>query len=215
MKQARQKLLAVLLITSGAIGLAGAIYLYVSQPRPPRTDGSVVATEPAPSSVAPSKKTIANYSVPPTDPKYIAIPTIHVAQTRIMRLGNLANGQIAAPDNIYDTGWYEASAKPGKPGAMFVFGHVSSWTADGIFYNLKKLKSGDKITIVRGDAKQFVYQVAAVKVYPYDKVDMSTVLSPIDASKSGLNLMTCTGKIIKGTNEFSERLVVFASLVSG
>jgi hypothetical protein len=43
---------------------------------------------------------------------------------------------------------------------------------------------------------------------------MKQVLSPINPNKPGLNLMTCTGHVMKGTSEFSERLVVFTSLVS-
>jgi sortase A len=97
---------------------------------------------------------------------------------------------------------------------MFIYGHVSSWTNDGVFYNLKKLKAGDTITITRGDNTTYNYQVVSVKIYPYNNVDMEQVLAPIDASKPGLNLMTCTGQVIKGTSEFNERLVVFTSLVT-
>jgi hypothetical protein len=39
---------------------------------------------------------------------------------------------------------------------------------------------------------------------------MSALLSPINAGKPGLNLITCTGDVIKGTNDFTERIVVFA-----
>jgi LPXTG-site transpeptidase (sortase) family protein len=115
---------------------------------------------------------------------------------------------------IYDAGWYNASAKPGQDGAMFIYGHVSSWQANGAFYNLKKLTAGDTITITRGDNATFTYKVVSSKIYPKDDVDMNAVLAPVDASKPGLNLMTCTGTVIKGTSEFSDRLVVFMSLVS-
>jgi LPXTG-site transpeptidase (sortase) family protein len=153
--------------------------------------------------------------VPPNNPKYIAIPAINISNTPILRLGLLKSGAIGTPDNIYDTGWYDGSSLPGQSGAMFIYGHVSSWTADGIFYNLKKLTPGDKITITTGNNTTYTYQVMGTKVYPYNNVDMNQVLSPIDASKPGLNLMTCTGQIIQGTSEFNERLVVFTSLVNG
>jgi LPXTG-site transpeptidase (sortase) family protein len=126
----------------------------------------------------------------------------------------MKSGQIAVPDNIYDTGWYDGSSKPGQPGAMFIYGHVSSWTADGVFYNLKKLKTGDQIIVTRGDNTTFTYQVSLTKIYPYNNVDMNTVLAPVNPAKPGLNLMSCTGQVIKGTSEFNERLVVFTSLIS-
>lgn len=214
-KRRKTKQLAYFLIVVGLAGLFISGLLYYRQPKPP-TSLSVksIAVDPAPSSIKPPVATVASYNVAPTLPKYIAIPTIGINNTRIIQLGLTANSQIATPDNIYDTGWYKGSAKPGQPGAMFIYGHVSSWTADGIFYNLKKLKPGAIITITRGDGQVYNYQVAETKVYPYNNVDMKAVLSPIDPDKPGLNLMTCTGQVIKGTSEFNERLVVFTNLLS-
>jgi len=207
---------AYTLIAIGVVGLIALNWLvYSYQHRKsyiPSGFISVSAT-PAPSSVKPSTSAIVNYSVAPTLPKYITIPAIGIDNTRVIQLGLMSNGQIATPDNIYDTGWYKNSAKPGQPGAMFIYGHVSSWTADGVFYNLKKLTPGDDITITRGDNTTFTYQVIKSKVYAYNNVDMHAVLSPINPNKPGLNLMTCTGEVIKGTSEFNEREVVFTSLV--
>jgi sortase A len=202
------------LLVFGVAGLITSGYLYVHRSGPPGNLAiSSVDVASAPSSVKPAAQVVASYSVAPSLPKYISIPAIGISNTRIIRLGILANGQIATPDNIFDTGWYDGSAKPGQAGAMFIYGHVSSWTADGIFYNLKKLKPGDDITITRGDNQIFTYQVVTSKIYPYMNVDMSAVLSPVNPSIPGLNLMTCTGQVISGTSEFNERLVVFTSLV--
>jgi sortase (surface protein transpeptidase) len=187
------------------------LHQHISEPKPP---SGAIQSSSAPSSIKPSRQVMASYSVPATDPKYIAIPAIGITQTRVLQLGLMSDGQIAVPDNIYDTGWYDGSARPGQKGAMFIYGHVSSWTADGIFYNLKKLVAGDTIAIVRGDNTTYTYKVVATKVYPYNNVDMKQVLAPVDPSKAGLNLMTCTGQVIKGTSEFNERLVVFTSLAS-
>lgn len=214
-KLLHRKYAAWLLIALGIIGLTTSIFLYLHRPRMPRIVSSVTSVHvtPAPSSVRPSKQTVAQYNVPTTHPKYIAIPAIGISNTPVIRLGLLSSGAIATPDNIYETGWYDGSSLPGKSGATFIYGHVSSWTADGIFYNLKKLKAGDQVTITRGDNTTLTYQVVSTKTYPYNNVDMQKVLSPIDPTKSGLNLMTCTGQIIQGTSDFNERLVVFTSLV--
>ncbi len=208
--------LAYTLIIIGIVGLVTSVVLYIRDTRSSEAAAGVksVLVEPAPASVKPGTNVIASYNVAPTLPKYIAIPSIGISNTRIIQLGLLKNGQIATPDNIYDTGWYRNSAKPGEAGAMFIYGHVSSWTANGIFYNLKKLKPGQKITITRGDSKTYTYQVISTKIYPYNNVDMNEVLSPINPNLPGLNLMTCTGQVIKGTSEFNERIVVFTSLVS-
>lgn len=204
------KRVAYLFIFIGLLLAAGAIFLLLRDPSPaapsPNTDQFT------PSSVKPTAQQIAGYQVAPDLPRYINIPAIKVPTSRVISLGANKKNQIVAPANIYDAGWYKRSAKPGQAGAMFIYGHVSSWDAKGLFFNLRKLKPGDKVTVTRGDNKKFTYTVISSKTYNYKKVDMHQALSPIQAGKPGLNLMTCAGKIIKGTNEFDERVVVFTSL---
>jgi sortase A len=208
------KTIAYLLIIVGVVGLLISWHLYSSEPRPPHIPfGKSVNVVQAPSSTKLSPQTVSTYNVPSTHPKYIAIPAIGISNTPVLSLGLLSSGAIATPDNIYEAGWYKASSEPGQLGAMFIYGHVSSWSADGVFYNLKKLVAGDNVTITRGDNQTYTYQVVSTKVYPYNAVNMNQVLAPVDSSKPGLNLMTCTGTVIKGTSEFNERLVVFTSLV--
>lgn len=203
------------LIVFGVItGLAAVLLLLNNNHKAPKAPPRTLTSGSAPSSVKPSAQAVASYVVPPTNPKYITIPAIGVASARIIQLGLLSDGSIAVPSNIYDTGWYDGSAKPGQNGAMFIYGHVSSWKAKGVFYNLKKLTTGDKITVIRGDNTTYTYQVVSSKVYPFNKVPMDTVLAPARPGKPSLNLMTCTGKVIAGTSEFNERLVIFTSLVA-
>jgi LPXTG-site transpeptidase (sortase) family protein len=211
----RQRLAAVSLIALGfVLAMIAALLLIHDHSAEPQPPADALRSTNAPSSKKPPQAAVDNYSVSPDLPKYISIPAINVSKTRIIQLELMKNNEIAAPNNIFDTGWYAGSAKPDQSGAMFIYGHVSNWTANGVFYNLKQLQPGDKITITRGDNKIFTYQVNALKIYPYDKVDMSKVLAPVDVSKPGLNLMTCTGQVIKDTSEFSERLVVFTSLAN-
>ena len=151
----------------------------------------------------------ASYTVAADLPRYIYIPKLSV-QAIIRPLGLTAAGQLATPNNVYDTGWYTKSSQPGQPGAAVIDGHVSSWTTNGVFYGLKTLQAGDAIQIERGDGTKLSYLVVKKQVYGYQQVDMSAVLSPVEAGKPGLNLITCTGDVIKGTNDFTERVVIFA-----
>jgi LPXTG-site transpeptidase (sortase) family protein len=212
----RTRKLGIALIALGVVFAGLAIAMFFKQdayaPQPP----SVAASDPkaAPSAVKPTPAAVKEYSVAPTLPKYLAIPAIGVSKTRVLQLGLTKDNQIASPDNIHDAGWYSKSAKPGEAGAAFIYGHVSSWEANGVFYDLKKLKPGDTATVTTGSDKVYTYTVKKSVVYPYDKVDMPAVLSPVDGT-SGLNLMTCTGKVIKGTSNFDKRLVVYLSLAGG
>ena len=201
-----------LLIGIGLAGLVFAFLLYLNRTVPPHQSGQVHVAA-APSAVKPTVDQVNTYTIPPTQPKFISIPTINISKARIISLGLDKTGAIATPSNIFDTGWYNQSSRPGALGAMFIYGHVSSWQSNGVFYNLRKLKPGNQIIITRGDNTTYTYQVTATKAYPYNNVDMGTVLAPTNASMPGLNLMTCTGHVIKGTSEFDQRLVVFSSLV--
>ncbi len=213
---ANQKNIVWLLIVLGIIGITISIFLYANEPEQLKIAAHLrpVDVNSAPSSVKPSKQTVATYTVPPNHPRYIAIPAIGIANTPVIKLGVLSSGAIATPNNMYETGWYDNSSLPGQKGAMFVYGHVSSWAANGVFYNLKKLVAGDSVIVSTGDGRTYTYKVVSSKVYPYNNVDMGQVLSPISSSSPGLNLMTCTGRIIKGTSEFNQRLVVFTKLAS-
>jgi LPXTG-site transpeptidase (sortase) family protein len=162
-----------------------------------------------PSTTQPKPSAFASYTVAANVPRYILIPKLSV-EAIVRPLGLTVTGQLATPNNVYDTGWYVKSSMPGDPGAMVIDGHVSSWTTNGVFYGLRTLQAGDTIQVERGDGITLNYAVVRKQIYAYQKVDMSAVLSPVDASKPGLNLITCTGDVIKGTNDFSERIVVFA-----
>ena len=209
-----QRNLAKALIAIGLVGVVVSIFLYLERPRAPKmvTSPKSITVNSAPSSIKPGAQVVESYSVPSNDPKYIAIPSIDISNTPVLKLGLLKSGAIATPDNIYETGWYDGSSLPGQSGAMFIYGHVSSWKANGIFYNLKNLVAGDKVDITKGDNTILTYRVVSSKVYPYNNVNMAQVLAPVNPNTPGLNLMTCTGEIIKGTSQFNERLVVFTSL---
>ena len=163
----------------------------------------------APSTTPISSSTLASYHVAADLPRYITIPKIGV-NARVLQTGVTSTGAVGTPANVFDTAWYTGSAKPGKPGATFIDGHVSSWTTNGVFYNLKKLVAGDIIVIERGDGTKINYTVVKTQTYNADKVDMAAAMTPIDTSKSGLNLMTCTGDVKAGTSEFNQRILVFA-----
>lgn len=201
----KYRVLSALLIGAGIVLAVGAHFLG----RATRQDIAVQGiTASAPSAQKVTQAEQDTYSVPADLPKYLSIPSLGIAKSRIKALG-IKDGKVAEPDNIYDVGWYKTSAKLGQDGASFMYGHVSNWDAKGIFYNLKNVKAGDKVFVVRGDDRQFAYEVIATKVYPYQNVDMDEVLRPTAGVQAGLNIMTCTGRVIKGTSEFSERLVVF------
>jgi len=166
----------------------------------------------APSTTPISTSALTNYRVAPGLPRYIFVPKLGV-KAIVLSLGTTASYQVQAPPNIYETGWYNSSGLPGKPGAMFIDGHVSSLTHNGIFYGLSTLVPGDTIQIERGDGTMFAYKVVKSQISSSTNVNMTAALKPVNPHKPGLNLITCAGKVIAGTNELSQRIVVFAEQI--
>jgi LPXTG-site transpeptidase (sortase) family protein len=160
-----------------------------------------------PSSVKPTTLDINSYKVAANMPRYLIIPKLNI-KAKITVLNLDKDNRIQAPYNIYNAGWFTGSSLPGKPGAVFIDGHVASWTANGLFFNLKSLQKGDDINIIMGSDKVYSYSVYTTKTYDVANVDMAQALSPIGKNKQGLNIMTCTGNVENG--QYTKRLVVYA-----
>jgi LPXTG-site transpeptidase (sortase) family protein len=97
---------------------------------------------------------------------------------------------------------------------MLIDGHISSWTAHGVFYGLNTLKPGDQMKIERGDGTIFTYSVVTTKIFSANNVNMQSAITPINSAKPGLNLISCSGDVIPGTSEFNERIIVYGSLIN-
>ncbi len=203
---------------AGFVGVAEVSALSQTAQDQPATDTgttTAAATAPptaAPSTVRPTRKATAAYAVAPDLARYLRIPKLHV-NARVLQVGIKNNGELGTPTNVFDTAWYTGSAKPGATGATLIDGHVSGWTTKGVFYGIKTLVAGDEITIQRGDNSTISYRVVKTQIYDADNVDMQAAITPITAGKSGLNLITCTGRVKPGTSEFNQRVIVFAEQV--
>lgn len=165
-----------------------------------------------PTEEKPSESDIDSYQVAPDMPRVITINRIGV-KARILNMGVDSTGALNAPGNVYDTGWYNQSSKPGQAGAMLIDGHVHGPTAKGAFYELKNLAVDDQIEVERGDGQKFNYRVVSSAVTLVDKTDMAKAMLPIVPGEQGLNLITCTGQFNSVNNDYPERLVIYASRI--
>lgn len=207
-----------LVLTGGYMSLVGWRSNHAAQVQAEKliqqanTSGSSKQNQ-TPATKPPSPEEIADYVVAPNLPRYLLIPKLGV-DARIFSVGLTSDGALGTPNNVYDTDWYNESAEPGQPGAMLIDGHISSWTAHGVFYGIKNLVPGDLIRVERGDGTIFSYDVVKTQIYNANDVNMQAAITPIVAGKPGLNLISCTGDVISGTSQFNERIIVFAEQVT-
>lgn len=177
----------------------------------PTEPGAPAAANGGPEETRPTN--LASYSVPADQPKFVKILKFNTT-ARIKAMGVDANNKLIAPGNVHDAGWFQNSAKPGAiGGATLLDGHVSGWTTKGVFYRLKELVAGDQITIERGDGQVFTYKVVKSQMFDKNSVDMNSAMRPVNASKTGLNLITCAGSYDRGSDDYTHRLVVYAEAI--
>lgn len=156
---------------------------------------------------------VADYTVATDLPRTITISSLNI-KSRILQMGVKPNGQLRAPDNINDAGWYTGSVKPDQQGSLLIDGHVSGPNKPGIFKNIKKLSTNDIIEIDNGAKKVFRYKVEKVETIPKESVDMQKLLVPYNGADKGLSLITCSGQFNSSEQTFKDRTIVFATQLS-
>ncbi|MFA5003839.1 MAG: class F sortase [Candidatus Saccharimonadales bacterium] len=166
--------------------------------------GSAPSTTPVPALA------VAAYNVAPKMPRYLTIQKLGV-HARVLQVGLTPDGAVGTPSSSFDAAWFSGSALPGQPGAALIDGHRLSWQAPGIFYRLADLQPGDNLQVEMGDGRLINFHVVTTRTYPANNTDMSQLLTPINPSQPGLNLISCYGRIVPGTSEFDTRIAVFAS----
>lgn len=154
----------------------------------------------------------AEYKVAADMPRMLSIESIGV-NARVLPMGVNPDNSLQAPVNIYDSGWYDGSAKPGQPGAALIDAHASGPTRQGLFAYLDTMQKGDRVKLERGDGEMLEYEVVAVETTALDAVDMQKVLKPYGDATEGLNLITCTGKWLQQQRTYNQRAIVYTQRV--
>ncbi len=143
-------------------------------------------------------------------PKRLRIPALDV-DAFVRHVGLNAQGNMATPGNFTDVGWYKYGGVPGLRGSAVMDGHVDNALAlDGVFKHLGNLKAGDEIYVDTASSTKLRFVVTEAVSYAVNDVPLERIFNAKDAAH--LNLITCTGEWNRDTNEYSERLVVYATL---
>lgn len=144
-------------------------------------------------------------------PLRLKIPKIRV-DTAIESLGLTKEGDLAAPAEPDNTGWYNGGPRPGWVGSAVIDGHFGyANNTPAVFDNLHTLKASDEIFVE--DDKKITYKFVVTELKSYGANDDATAVFRSNDGRAHLNLITCQGVWSKNSASYSNRLVVFADLV--
>ncbi len=157
---------------------------------------------PIPAGIDAKPQSQANYDLPAR----LEIPKLGI-NANVIEMGLTVNGNMDAPGNMQDVGWYKLGPMPGELGSAVIDGHLGVGVR-GVFADLHKLEAGDKITVLDKIGQRISFVVSRKEIY-----DRLARPEEVFVSSDGvhLNLITCSGDWNKkyGT---PDRLVIFADL---
>lgn len=147
-------------------------------------------------------------------PKSIRIPAMDLPATKLMHLGQNPNGTVKVPlgKNTNEPAWYDLGPAPGQIGPAMLMGHSVDENNDpSIFFNLSKLRSGDKVYIPREDGKTAIFTITGVKTFDKNKFPTDMIYGP--TNHSAIRLVTCGG-LGDDTQlgEYTQNVIAFGKL---
>nr|WP_218007902.1 class F sortase [Herbidospora sakaeratensis] len=157
---------------------------------------------PARASVAPvsASEDVAN-------PTRVRIPAIKV-NSAIIPLKLDKKGKLIAPKRFDVAGWHKSGPEPGEKGVAVIAAHVDSKSGPAVFYRLRELRAGHKITVNRADGSSVTFTVYRVARYPKNNVPNKLVYA--SGGGAQLRLITCGGTFDRSRRSYRDNIVVFA-----
>ncbi|MEX2225837.1 MAG: class F sortase [Dehalococcoidia bacterium] len=161
----------------------------------------------------PSPTPAANYPPASEAPMVrLQIPIVGIDAPVVVK-GVDAAGVMQAPDNAFDTAWYDFSAKPGYGGNAVFSGHVDYINVgEAVFWDLKDLTAGDEIQVRLEDGTVYRYAVNFKQQYDAATAPVEEIVGP--TPRETLTLITCSGTFSSSTSQYDKRLVIRAERVS-
>lgn len=142
----------------------------------------------------------------PFVPARLRIPTIDV-DTKVEVVGKDTKGRMDVPKQTDQVGWYQYGAKANQTGNVILAGHLDDTDGPAVFYDLAKVKQGQRIEVSSKTGEKVSYVVTNVKSYPVDQAPVGSIFGATLAQR--LTLITCIGTFTQSKG-YDERLVVTA-----
>lgn len=165
----------------------------------------------------PSKLRPLATTIPTPTPQIIGKPTQLVISkigidTQVIEVGLVpGTNTMDVPKDGFKAGWYKQEPYPGQEGSSVITAHYDTPTgAPALFYKLKNLIKGDEFFLVDEYGNKIDYVVKSVESLPVATFPKDLIYK--DKGYSQLSLITCSGVWNPMQGEYSNRLVVIATL---
>ena len=144
-------------------------------------------------------------------PLRLSVPGIGVSTT-LERLGLDAAGVMETPRDPDRAGWFTPNPPPGLSGTAVIAGHVTWDGAPSVFYDLARLRRGDRVAVRRADGITAVFAVQRVARFPKSRFPTRQVYGQVPYP--ALRLITCGGAFDETTRHYLDNVIVWARMVA-
>ncbi len=210
----RSGLGGVLLLAAVVLVLAGvALALDPSASSAPPDAPTIVGVLPVPVPVPVERKpvSVADIAAEAPPPRGVNIDRLGI-ESPLVGLRVQGDGTLQVPDDYDTAGWHRAGTAPGEVGPAVVVGHVDSYEGPAVFYRLRELQPGDRVTIDRVDGSVVVFEVYGQETVSKDAFPTERVYGPTDGPE--LRLVTCGGRFDEQARRYNDNVVVYAKQVA-
>lgn len=125
-----------------------------------------------------------------------------------------SDGRMDVPASTINVAWFALGPHPGNEGSAVIGGHYGFYEANKgptVFYNLDKLKVGDKVYIENDNGDTLAFIVRRIQLFDRN-ADATTVFTSGDGL-AHLNLITCEGLWNQVNDSYPDRRVVFTDAI--
>jgi sortase (surface protein transpeptidase) len=140
-------------------------------------------------------------------PVRVVIPAIDVAAD-LVGLG-LNDDQSMEVPNFGLAGWYEPGPRPGEPGPAVIAAHVDSVDGPDVFFRLKDLTRGDRISVELADGSTEEFVVRRSEQQLKQQLPVERIWN--DTDEVVLRLITCGGEFDPNERSYESNVIVYAA----
>lgn len=142
-------------------------------------------------------------------PVAVRIPSLGISSP-LEGLGIGPSGELGAPIDYNQAGWYVDGPVPGEIGPAIIAGHVDSVTGIAVFSRLAELKGGDEVYVDMDTGRSLTFIVTSRMQSA--KATFPTADVYRNVPRPELRIITCAGVFDRSVGHYTDNLIVFAAL---